>query len=461
MGDREVKTVPPVKKGQVVTLVVTDLASNGEGVGRYQGFTIFVPGTLPGEEVRARVISLQKSYARALATDVVRPAANRAAAICSAYPACGGCQLQHLAYSDQLRFKQQVVERALHHIGKLDGVEVLPTLGMEKPWAYRNKAQFPLAQRGKRLVAGFYAPRSHQVVEITTCPLQLPQANVALKELLAAANELGIPAYDEQTGEGFLRHLLVRSAVRTGELMVVVVARSAAIPRLPELTERLVAGVPGLTSLLLNVNPRRTNVILGEEWHTLWGKPSITEYLGPYRFTISGASFFQVNPTQTVKLYQKVVEFAALTGIETVVDAYCGIGTISLFLAAKAKRVYGIEVVPSAVEDARLSARENGIENAEFYQGEVEEVLPRLVAAGVKPDVMVVDPPRQGCRSEVLLAMAAAMPARIVYVSCNPATLARDLGILAQHGLSPRIAQPVDMFPQTYHVECVTWIQKK
>lgn len=458
--DRGVKTAPPVRKGQVVTVQVDDLTSSGEGVGRYEGFAIFLPGTLPGEEVKARVISLQKNYARALVEEVVRPSPNRAAPACSAYPACGGCQIQHLSYPEQLRFKQQVVERALAHIGKLTGVQVLPTLGMEHPWAYRNKAQFPLAQKRDRLVAGFFAPRSHQVVEITSCPLQHPRANQALEVLLRAASELGIPGYDEEKGQGLLRHLLVRVAVKTGELMLVLVSRSLEIPRLRRLTARLVEGVPGLTSLLLNVNPRRTNVILGQEWYTLWGSPTITEYLGPYRFRISGGSFFQVNPTQTVKLYEKAVEFAGLTGQETVLDAYCGIGTISLFLAARAHYVHGIEVVASAVEDARLNARENGIKNAEFHLGEVEEALPRLLAAGVRPDVVVVDPPRQGCRPEVLSALAAARPKRLVYVSCNPATLARDLGILVEHGLTPTVAQPVDMFPQTYHVESVALLNQ-
>lgn len=454
------KGVPPVRRGQEVTLEIADLASNGEGVGRHEGFTVFVPGALPGEKIQARVISVQKSYARALAQAVLDPAPHRVTPACRAYPACGGCRLQHLSYPGQLRFKQQVVERALRHIGRLSGVTVLPTLGMDRPWAYRNKAQFPLARRGGRVVAGFYAPRTHRVVEIEECPLQHPRANQALAAVLAAANELRIPAYDEETGAGFLRHLLVRVAVQTGELMLVLVSRERAVPQLTRLVKKLVAGVPGLTSLLLNVNPQRTNVILGEEWQTLWGSPTISEYLGPYRFRISGGSFFQVNPAQTVRLYEKAVEYAALTGRETVLDAYCGIGTISLFLAAQARQVHGIEVVASAVEDARLNARENGVANAEFHLGRVEEVLPRLSAAGVHPDVVVVDPPRQGCRPEVLSALAAARPERLVYVSCHPATLARDLGILAVHGLRAVVAQPVDMFPQTMHVECVVLLEK-
>ncbi|HHY92627.1 MAG TPA: 23S rRNA (uracil(1939)-C(5))-methyltransferase RlmD, partial [Firmicutes bacterium] len=387
------KKVPPVRRGQELTLTVTDLASNGEGVGRWEGFTVFVPGALPGEIIQARVVSVQKSYARALPQAVLEPAPQRVSPACTAYRVCGGCQLQHLSYPEQLRFKQQVVERALSHIGKLSGVTVLPTLGMERPWAYRNKAQFPFAQKGGRIVAGFFAPRSHQVVEIKECPLQHPRINQALAAVLAAANELGIPAYDEETGAGFLRHLLVRVAVQTGELMLVLVCRERAVPHLAQLAERVTAAVPGLTSLLLNVNPRRTNTVLGEKWYTIWGRPTISEYLGAYRFRISGGSFFQVNPTQTVRLYEQAVEYAALTGRETVLDAYCGIGTISLFLAARAREVHGIEVVASAVEDARRNARENGVDNAVFHLGEVEEVLPRLSAAGVHPEVVVVDPP--------------------------------------------------------------------
>jgi 23S rRNA (uracil1939-C5)-methyltransferase len=456
----EVNVNKPLAKGDLVQITIEDLASNAEGVGRFKGFTVFVPGALPQETVVARVISVQKHYARALLEKRLCTSPQRVDANCHVYNRCGGCQLQHLNYAEQLQFKQRVVENALLHIGKLGKVRVLPTLGMDKPWAYRNKAEFPLTERNGRIVAGFFAPRSHQVVEITDCLLQHPKINIVLQRFLTVANQLKIPIYNERSGAGFLRHLLVRIAVTTGELMAVVVTTSSDIPRLTDLVQGLTAGIPELTSLLLNVNSRRTNVILGPRWQVLYGQPTITDYLGPYRFSVSGGSFFQVNPFQTVKLYEKARDYARLTGKEVVVDAYCGIGTISLFMADRAKTVHGIEVVPAAIDDARKSACGNGIDNASFYVGEVEKVLPELLGQGIQPDVVVLDPPRQGCRPEVLYALASSQPERIVYVSCNPATLARDLGILANQGYLVYEVQPVDMFPQTYHVECVVEIQK-
>jgi 23S rRNA (uracil1939-C5)-methyltransferase len=455
MGEVGVKK-PPLTKGDLVQLTVTDLTSNAEGIGRYNTFAVFVPGALPQETVKARVISVQKHYARALPEEIIKASPNRLEATCHAYRRCGGCQLQHLNYSEQLQIKRRVVEQAVIHIGKLDQVRVLPTLGMDKPWGYRNKAQFPLAERDGRIVAGFFTPRSHQVVAITECLLQHPKINMVLQKFLSVANQLRIPVYNETSGNGFVRHLVVRVAVTTEELMAVVVTTSADTPRLTQLVEGIATSIPELTSLLLNVNAKRTNAIFGPSWQVLYGQPTITDYLGPYRFHISGGSFFQVNPLQTVRLYEKARVYAGLTGKEVVVDAYCGIGTISSFLAGQAKAVHGIEVVLAAINDARRNARENGIENAMFHVGEVEKVLPRLMAQGICPDVTVVDPPRQGCRPEVLTALASACSDRIVYVSCNPATLARDLAILTNQGYRVHEIQPVDMFPQTYHVEnCV------
>lgn len=451
---------PPLAKGDLVQLTVEDLASNAEGVGRFKGFTVFVPGALPQETVTARVISVQKHYARALPEGIVRTSPHRSNSSCPTYDRCGGCQLQHLDYSEQLQFKQQVVERALIHIGKMDRVQVLPTLGMDRPWAYRNKASFPLAEKDGLVSAGLFAPRSHQVIETKECLLLHPKINVVLRQFVSAVNQLKISAYNETSGSGLLRHLLVRVAVTTGEIMTVVVTTGADRPRLTRLAERLVTDVPELTSLLLNINAKRTNVILGPKWQLLHGRPTITDYLGPYRFHISGGSFFQVNPFQTVRLYEQVRTYAGLTGKEVVVDAYCGIGTISLFLAEQAKAIHGIEVIPAAIDDARRNARENGIDNARFKVGEVEKVLPELRAQGIQPEVVVLDPPRQGCRPEVLAALASARPERIVYVSCNPATLARDLRGLTDEGYLVHKVQPVDMFPQTYHVETVVLLSK-
>lgn len=445
---------PPLAKGELVQLTIEDLASNAEGVGRFRGFAVFVPGALPLEKVTARVISVQKNYARALPEEIICASPQRSDSVCQVYQSCGGCQLQHLSYPKQLRFKQHVVEQALVRIGKLDKVRVLPTIGMDNPWAYRNKAMFPLTDINGRIAAGCFAPRSHRVVETTTCFLQHPQINKVLQEFLLVANQLKIPVYNETSGTGFMRHLLVRVAVTTGELMAAVVTTGANMPQLIPLVEKLTNKIPELTSLLLNINAKRTNVILGPKWQVLHGKSTITDYLGPYRFQISGGSFFQVNPAQTVRLYKQALTYAGLTGKEVVVDAYCGIGTISLFLAQQTKTVYGIEVTAAAIDDARRNACENGIYNAQFCVGEVEKVLPQLMAQGIHPDVVVLDPPRKGCHKKVLTVLASSRPDRIVYISCNPATLARDLRILTDRGYRVYEVQPVDMFPQTYHVEC-------
>lgn len=453
---------PPVTKDDLLQLTIEDLTSNGEGVGRFKGFTVFVPGALPQETVTARVISVQKHYARALLRELIQTSPQRTESKCRTYRRCGGCQLQHLSYGEQLQFKQRVVEQAFMRIGKVEKVRVLPTMGMDNPWAYRNKAQFPLTERNGHIVAGFFAPRSHQVVEISECFLQHPQINMVLQRFLSVANELEIPVYNENSGTGFLRHLLVRVAVTTGELMVAVVTTSADTPRLTELVKGMTTGIPKITSFLLNINSKRTNVILGSRWRVLYGSPTITDYLGPYRFCISGGSFFQVNPFQTVRLYEQARAYARLTGHEVVIDAYCGIGSISLFLAEQAQFVHGIEVVPAAIDDARQNALENGVKNAEFHVGEVERVLPQLTAQGILcPDVVVLDPPRRGCRPEALLALSSVRPDRIVYISCNPATLARDIGVLTVRGYEVQEVQPVDMFPQTYHVETVVKLKRK
>lgn len=451
----------PVRKGQEIELAIDSLSHDGQGVGRYQGFAIFVPHAVPGDQIRAEIITVQKNYARGLITKIIASSASRVNPACSIFPACGGCQLQHLSYQEQLEFKRQVVVEALARIGKLKGITVHRTLGMEEPWHYRNKAQIPLGRKGKEIVAGFYAPRSHRIIDMPEgCKIQDSLINKVLAEVRRLIVKHNLTTYSEETHSGLLRHLFVRVGRVTGEAMVVLVINATQLPRGKAIAQELMEAVPQVVSFGISINTRRTNLVLGDKFRLLAGKKSLTDYIGPFRFDISARSFFQVNPVQTEVLYNKAVEYAALTGREEVVDAYCGIGTISLFLAQKARLVVGIETVEAAIRDARANARRNGVDNIDFITGDVERVLPELWEQGFRPDVIVLDPPRKGCAPSALDTFARMQPDRIVYVSCNPTTLARDLGYLAQRGYQVREVQPVDMFPQTAHVETIARIQR-
>jgi 23S rRNA (uracil1939-C5)-methyltransferase len=431
------------------------LGHSGEGVGRYEGLTIFVPGGAPGDTLRAKIIEVKKNYARASLVEVVAPSPDRVAPPCPVVGECGGCQLQHISYEAQLRLKHQQVADAIERLGKLEGVTIHPTLGMNDPWHYRNKAQFPVGLRSGQIVAGFFAPGTHRIVDIEHCNIQHPLGN----EIMAAAKELarqfGVPIYDERTHKGVLRHVLARVGRGTGEAMAVLVTNGPEFPSASKFAKGLLERVPALVSVVQNINPEQTNVVLGRKSKVLAGKDHIIDYIGDLEFAISPVSFFQVNPAQTEVLYGKALEYAGLTGSETVLDVYCGIGTISLFLARNAREVIGIEVVPPAIEDARENAERNRVGNARFICGDAAVEMPKLAEHGVRADVIVVDPPRAGCDAPVLQAMAAVGPERIVYVSCNPASLARDLGILTGLGYRVTEVQPVDMFPHTSHVECV------
>lgn len=444
----------PVHPGQVVQVEVRDLGHAGEGVGRYQDFTLFVPGALPGETVQARVTEVHKNYGRAELVAVEAPSPARVAPPCPAFAECGGCQIQHLAYPEQLRAKEAQVRAAVERIGGLRGVTVHPVIGMADPWHYRNKAQFPVGLSGGQLVAGCYARGTHRIVDVADCLIQHPTANKVLRAVREQVLRFGIPPYDEATHTGVLRHVLVRVSHLSGEAMCILVTRTAELPHDHELAGALMAAVPELASLWQNINPRRTNVVLGDESVHLAGRETLIDRIGDLRFHISPRSFYQVNPVQTEVLYSKALEYAALSGDEVAIDAYCGIGTITLFLARRAGHVYGIEVVPEAVRDARANADLNGITNVTFLEGDAAAVLPRLAQEEVRPAVVVFDPPRKGCDPPALEAAAAMGPERIVYVSCNPATLARDMARLAALGYRPVEVQPVDMFPHTAHVEC-------
>ena len=446
----------PVRPGQTVALEITGLTHEGAGVGRVSGFALFVPGSAPGDRVQARVVEVRKGFGRAALQRVLTAAPSRVVPRCPVVAECGGCQLQHIDYAEQLARKRQQVQDALARIGGLTDVPVHPTLGMADPWNYRGKAQFPVGLGpGGRPVAGFYAAGSHRIVDINDCAIQHPVANQVLAAVKVLAERYRVPIYDEVQHSGLLRHVLVRVARESGEAMAVLVTTAPEFPGGRALAREIMTAVPACVAVLQNINPERTNVVLGAETRLLAGRESIIERVSGLEFAISARSFFQVNPEQTEVLYSVALDYARLTGSETVLDLYCGIGSITLLLAQRAALAYGVEVVPEAVADARANAQRNGISNARFLAGEVERVLPDLAAQGVQPAVVLVDPPRKGCDAGVLAAIADLAPARVVYVSCNPATLARDLKLLAERGYRTLEVQPVDMFPHTAHVEAV------
>lgn len=451
----------PVKQGENIIISITGLGSSGEGVGKYEGFTVFVPGALPQEEVRAAVKVVKKHYASAQLLEIVKPSPERVQPACPVYDRCGGCQLQHLSYAGQLQVKRQHVQDALARIGHLD-TEVLPVLGCANPWNYRNKMQFPAAMDAAGVLnIGCYAAATHSVVDTEGCLIQKEANNQVLLTVRKWMKRFGISAYDEKTGKGLVRHVMARAGVRSGQVMAVLITSAYDIPHKKELISWLTTYVPELVSVVQNINKKATNVVMGSKTRVLYGEPTIKDSLGALTFNISAQSFFQVNSEQAEKLYNKALEFAALQGNETIVDVYCGTGTISLYMAKHAKKVYGIEIVASAIEDANRNAQDNGCANAEFILGDAAAELPELLAKGVLPDVVLVDPPRAGCEERVLEAIAGVGPQRIVYVSCSPASLARDLAYLEQHGYKAVVAQPVDMFPMTSHVETVVLLQKE
>ena len=446
-----------ITKNQTVTLSVTDMTENGEGIGRAGGYPLFVKDSVPGDTVEAVVTKVGKTFGYGRVLRVLEASPDRAKAPCPVAAPCGGCQLQALTYPAQLAWKEGKVRAALTRLGGFEAPPMLPILGSENPFGYRNKVQLPVGEGPDgKLIAGYYAARSHRIVSCEKCLLDNDPRFAKIRDIiLSFCMENGVRAYDETTGRGLLRHILIRHAEHTGEWMVCLVINGRSIPKRAALIERLL-GIEGMTDISLSVNTERTNVILGTEIIRLYGPGYITETVGGLRFRLSPLAFFQVNTAQTEVLYAKALEAAGLTGSETVWDLYCGTGTISLFLARKAAKVCGVEIVAPAIENARENARKNGITNAEFFVGKSEEVYPEAVLSGKfpAPDVVVLDPPRKGCDAALLQALLAVPPQRIVYVSCDPATLARDLKILCADG-AYRLdsVQPCDMFPQTTHIE--------
>ncbi|MEH7099948.1 23S rRNA (uracil(1939)-C(5))-methyltransferase RlmD [Bacillus velezensis] len=451
------KMKPPVEKNEYYDVTFEDLTHEGAGVAKVQGFPIFVPNALPEEKAQIKVTRVKKGFAFGRLIELKEESPHRTDAPCPIYKQCGGCQLQHMTYEGQLLFKQKQVKDVLERIGKLalSNVTVHPTLGMEDPWNYRNKAQVPVGEREGGLVAGFYQQRSHDIIDMSACMIQQSKNDKAVQAVKDICASYGVKAYNEERHKGWLRHIMVRYGVVTGEMMIVFITRTSDFPHKAKIIEDITAQFPHVKSIVQNINPNKTNVIFGDETNVIWGEEYIYDLIGDVKFAISARSFYQVNPEQTKVLYDRALEYAELQGEETVIDAYCGIGTISLFLAKQAKKVYGVEIVPEAIEDAKRNAELNGITNAEFAVGEAETVIPKWYEEGITADTLVVDPPRKGCDEALLRTIIDMKPKRVVYVSCNPGTLARDLRVLEDGGYQTLEVQPVDMFPHTNHVECV------
>lgn len=449
------------RKNDLVTLEIEDCGIDGEGIGKADGFTVFVKDAVIGDTVTAKIIKAKKNYGYGRLMEVLKPSPYRVEPKCEFARQCGGCQLQALSYDQQLVFKTNKVKGHLERIGGFTDIPMEPIIGMDELFHYRNKAQFPVGRNKEgKIVTGFYAGRTHNIIENRDCALGVAENKEVLDRVIAHMEKYGIEPYNEATGKGLVRHVLIRYGYFTKEVMVCLILNGNKIPKEEQLVKSL-CEIPGMTSITINVNKKHSNVILGEEIRLLWGQEYITDRIGDISYQISPLSFYQVNPMQTQKLYAKALEYADLHGQETVWDLYCGIGTISLFLAQKAKFVRGVEIVPAAIENAKENAKLNGLENTEFFVGKAEEVLPREYKKnGVYADVIVVDPPRKGCDETLLETMIEMNPERIVYVSCDSATLARDLKYLCERGYELRKVCPVDQFGMTVHVETVCLLSK-
>ena len=459
------------EKDDSVTLVVEDMGADGEGIGKIDGFTFFVKDALIGDKVEAKVMKVKKGYAYARLMRIVSPSPNRTEPRCPYHKQCGGCQIQALDYSAQLLYKEKKVRNNLMRIGgfseKLLDSVMEPIVGMEHPYHYRNKAQFPIGtDKNGEIVTGFYAGRTHTIIPNTDCALGISENQSILETLINYMKRCNVKPYDEATGTGLVRHVLIRKGFTTGEIMVCAVINGEHLPQEDRLVEAL-RKIEGMASISININTQKTNVIMGGRCRTIWGSDTISDVIHMrdgegITFAISPLSFYQVNPIQTERLYGIALDYAGLTGTETVWDLYCGIGTISLFMAKRAKQVYGVEIVEQAIHDARRNAVRNGINNASFYVGKAEEVLPHLYEKeGIHADVICIDPPRKGCDSACLETIRKMMPDRIVYVSCDSATLARDLKYLCANGYELRRARAVDLFGHTVHVEVACCLQRE
>ncbi|WP_022758945.1 23S rRNA (uracil(1939)-C(5))-methyltransferase RlmD [Butyrivibrio fibrisolvens] len=469
------------KKDDLLTVEITDIGNDGEGIGKIDGYTLFIKDAVIGDKVKAKIMKAKKNYAYAHLEEVITPSKDRVKPRCPIARQCGGCQIQNMSYESQLRFKQSKVRNNIVRLGGFDEKEIdsimEPIIGMDDPFKYRNKAQFPVGKdKNGEIVTGFYAGHSHNIIPNTDCIIGVPDNKEILEIIIAHMEKNHIEPYDEVTGKGLVRHILIRKGFVSGQLMVCLVinyknknnTESIYIKNQDELISKL-SSIDGMTSISVSINIEKTNVIMGTEIHTIWGQDTIKDTLCGLEFNISPLSFYQVNPVQTEKLYGQAIEYAGLTGNETVWDLYCGIGTITLSMSKKAKQVYGVEIIPQAIDDANDNAAKNNISNAKFYVGKAEEVLPDFYekesekdssSNALHPDVIVVDPPRKGCDQMCLDTMLKMAPNRIVYVSCDSATLARDLRILCDGGYKLEHVRPCDMFPMSVHVETVCLLSK-
>lgn len=461
-----------MNKNDIVTVEITDIGVSGEGIGHVDGYTLFIKDAVIGDVVEAKVMKAKKNYGYARLMKVITPSEYRVEPKCAFARRCGGCQIQEMSYDRQLVFKDQKIRGNLERIGGFtkDQIDTVmqPVVGMEHPFGYRNKAQFPFGtDKEGNPITGFYAGRTHDIIANTDCALGVEQNKEILEIILQYMRENKIKSYDEKTGKGLIRHALIRYGFKTKEIIVCLVVNGKKLPKAERLIEKLIQ-IEGMTSITISPNTRRDNVIMGDSYEILWGQGYITDYIGNVKYQISPLSFYQVNPVQTEKLYGLALEYADLKGDETVWDLYCGIGTISLFLAQKAKQVYGVEIVPQAIDDAKENAKINAIDNAEFFVGKAEEVLPEYYAEYEREhngetahaDVIVVDPPRKGCDETLLETIVKMQPEKVVYVSCDSATLARDLKYLCANGYEIKMCRGVDQFPQTYHVETCVLLSK-
>ena len=454
-----------IEKNKEYILDIVSQGYEGEGIAKINDtFTVFIEGALKGERVNVRIVKSKKSFAYGKLLEVIEPSLERCEAKCSIHKRCGGCKLQYSTYKEQLNFKFERVKDCITKIGKLDESIVQFPLGMDEPWRYRNKVQLPIGMVNGELKIGFFAPRSHEIIDMETCLIQDEIADkvVGITRTWIKKNNIKPYNIDGKYDEtGILRHIMIRRGFTTNEVMVVLVTNGSKLPNKDEFISLITENIPGIKSIVQNINSKPTIVILGQECITLCGESTISDYIGEFKFNISPLSFFQVNPVQTEVLYNKALEYAGLTGDETVFDAYCGTGTITLFLSQKAKKVYGVEIIPQAIENANINAKENNVNNVEFFVGESEVVIPDLINKGIKADVVVVDPPRKGCDVKLLNAITNIDAKKIVYVSCDPSTLARDLAILEGNGYKTVRVQPVDMFPHTAHIETCVLLQRR
>ena len=450
-----------LSKNKEYVVDIVDIGQGGVGIGKYEGFTVFVEGGLIQDKVKVRINKSKKNYAVGDIVEIIEKSPFRVDRICSDdLKDCGGCQIQELDYNKQLELKTNEVKQVISRIGKLENVEIHETIGMQSPCRYRNKAQFPIQNINGSTAIGFYKKKSHDVIPTDMCVIQHDINDKIIKIIKTYIQAYNVSIYNETTHTGVLRHLVTKVGFTTNEVMVVLVANGTNLPHLNELASVLKENIPGFKTLVLNVNKAKTNVILGKENKVIYGNGKINDYIGDLVFEISPLSFFQVNPVQTEVLYNKALEYAELKENDTVFDIYCGIGSISLFLAQKATKVYGIEIVEDAIKDAKINAKLNNLNNVEFYVGKAEEVVPKMYSEGKTANVVVVDPPRKGCDEKVLDTIVSMKPDRVVYVSCNPSTLARDLAYLDERGYKCVEKQPVDMFPHTMHVETVAKLRR-